>query len=119
MQHVRLVEIFNGTEQIVDDMLSVLHLEVDIGLNDFLQVALCVLHHNVESVKGLWIAGIEKLNELDDKGMLQFSHKSDLTKNTLAVRFVLKYVLHSLDCDFLPSASPSCKGNFTIAASSK
>ena len=62
MEHVGLVQVLNGAEQVVNDVLGVLHLKVNVALDDLLKVALSVLHHHVECVKGLRILRIKQLD---------------------------------------------------------
>lgn len=56
------MQVLDGTEQVVNDVLRVLHLEVDVRLDDLLEVTLRVLHHDIESVKSLRIIRVQKLN---------------------------------------------------------
>ena len=116
VEHIRLVQILNGAEQVVNDVLGVLHLKVNVALDDLFEVTFSVLHHHVECVKGLRILRIEQLDQLNYEWVLQFAHQGDLSKDALAVCFVLEDVLHSLDCDFLASALLECECHFTIAA---
>ena len=48
--------------------------------------------------------------------MLQLSHQSDLAEDPLAVCFILKNVLHSLDRNFLASAFARGEGDLAIRA---
>ena len=45
------MEVLDGTEQIVDDMLRVLHFKVNVRLDYLLEITLGVLHDHVESVE--------------------------------------------------------------------
>ena len=100
-------------------MLGVLHFQVNVGLDYFLEVTFSVLHHDVEGVKRGWVLWIKQLNKLDHEWVLQLTHEGDLAQDSLAVRLILKNVLHSLDCNFLAGAPPRGECNFTVAARSK
>ena len=110
------MQILYSAKKVVNDMLSVLHLQVDVRLYDFLEITFSVLHHNVESAKRFWVLWIEEFDQLDDEGMLQLPHEGDLTENPLAVGFIFENILHSLDRDFLPSAFARGEGDLAIRA---
>lgn len=98
------MQVLYGAQQVVNDVLRMLHLQVDVRLDDFLEVALGVLHDHVEGVEGLRVIRVEQLDKLNHEGVLQFAHQGHLTENSFAIRLIFKNVLHSFDCDFLASA---------------
>ena len=108
------MKVLDGTQQVVNDMLRVLHLQVDVRFDDFLQVTFSVLHHDVEGVEGGRVARVQELDQLNDEGVLQFAHEGDFTKDALAVSLVFEDVLHSLDGHFLSSTTSRSKGYFAI-----
>ena len=110
------MQVLHRAEQVVDDVLGMLHLQVDIALDDLLKITLGVLHHDVESVEFLWVFRVEQLDQLYDEWVLQLAHQGDLAKNALAVRLIFKNVLHPLDCDLLSSAFLDSESNLSIAA---
>ena len=113
------MQVLDCTKQVVNYVLCMLHLQVNVRFYDLFQITLRVLHNHIERVKSGWVLGIEQLDQLDDEWMLQFSHESDLTEDSLAVRLVFKDVLHPLNRHFLSRASPRSQRNFSIAASAK
>ena len=100
-------------------MLGVLHLKVDVRFDNFLEITFRVLHYHVQSVEGCWVLGIEQLDQFDYEGVLQLAHQCHLTEDAFAVCFILKDVLHPLDCDLLAGASTCSKRDFTVATCSQ
>ena len=113
------MQVLDSTEQVVDDMLGVLHLKVDVRFDDFLEVTLCVLHDHIECVKSGGVLGIEQFDELNNERMLEFAHQCHFSQDSFAVCFIFEDVLHSLDSDFLARAFPRGERDLAIAASTK
>jgi len=74
MEHIRFVQVLYGAKKVVDDRLDVENVERDILFDQLLQVALGVLHHDVEGVEVLGVRRIEDFDEFNHEWMLQFAH---------------------------------------------
>ena len=116
MQDVRLVQVLYRTQQVVNYVLCVLHLQVNIRFDDLFQITFRVFHDHIERVKSGWILGVEQLDQLDDERMLEFAHEGHLSQYSLAVRLILEDILHALDRDLLPRALSRRQCHFAVAA---
>lgn len=65
--------------------------------DDFFEVTLCQLQNEVEGIEMLWVLRFNNIDDLNDIGMLEFSQKVNLSKDPLAVDFVLENAIHLLD----------------------
>lgn len=108
------MEIFDRAEQVVNDVLRVLHLQVYVALDNLLKVTLCILHHDVKRVKRLRIRWVKQLYQLDDEGVLQLAHEGHLAQDPLAVCLVFKDVLHALDGDLAPGRLMRRQGHLAV-----
>ena len=113
------MQVFNRAEQVVNDSLDMEHLQVDVGLDDLLQIALCVLHHHVEGVEVRGVLWVEEFDEVDHEGVSELAHQGDLSQDAFAVCLVLEYVLHTLDCHLLASALLRGEDHLAVAARSE
>jgi hypothetical protein len=116
MEHVGLMKILDCADQVVDDRLYVFDFQVDVGLDDLLEIGFGVFHYHVKGVEVLWVRRVKDFDELDDEGMAKLVHECDLAQDSFAVSFVLKNVLHSLDCDFAARRLLYSKSDLTVAA---
>ena len=66
MKYIGLMKVLDCTEQIVDYGLDVQHLQVDTTFDDLLEVALRVVHHNVDGREGGWLLGWNQFYQLDE-----------------------------------------------------
>jgi hypothetical protein len=78
MNDLAVVKIFDGAQQVIHYGLDVDNFQANIALKDLLQVALCILHHQVDGRVVLLVFGHAYLDEFDDAWMLQLSEKSNI-----------------------------------------
>lgn len=72
------------------------YLEKERGTDELFEVALHVLHHDVQLSEVLGVCRFDDLYDLDDTRVVHLSHESDLSENALAVNVILEDVLHAL-----------------------
>ena len=59
MQDVRLVQVLDRTQQVVNYVLCVLHLQVNVRFDDLFQITFRVFHDHIERVKSGWVLRVE------------------------------------------------------------
>ena len=116
MEDIRLVQVLDRTEQVVNYVLCVLHLQVNVRFDDLFQITFRMFHDHIERVKSGWILWVEQLDQLDDERMLEFAHEGHLSQDSLAVRLILEDVLHALNRDLLSRALSRRQRHFAVAA---
>lgn len=80
------------------DLLNMVNLQIETRPHEFLQIALHVLHHDVQLLEVVVVLGLQDLDDLHDRGVVQFTHKGDFSENAFAIYFIFEDIFNSFNC---------------------
>ncbi len=89
------------------------------GANQFLEVRLHILHHNIELLKGVDVRRLKNFNNLYDTWMIKFPQKSNLSEYSFAVYVVLEHIFDTFNCYFTASRALNCSAYTPVASGSQ